>query len=322
MPVVTSRYQPKGLFKNGHISTIYAAKLRRVRGVSQYRERMDLDDGDFIDVDWSFSQSEKKSTRVVVAFHGLEGNAQRPYMLGLAKILNENFYDCATVNLRGCSGVPNNSFRSYHSGATDYAAAVINHIAQTKNYDQIFLSGFSLGGNLILKYLGEERTKPENLVAASAISVPVNLHDSLKRLNTYENWVYRTTFLKSLRKKYKAKIRDHNQELNWQNYHQIKSLQAFDDLYTAPAHGFKNALDYYRKSSSLQYLPHIKIPTLLLNARNDSFLDESCFPIVYAQKNKNLYLEIPENGGHVGFVQKKPFYYSEQRTLKFFEEKH
>ena len=127
MPHISSPYKTQGLFKNTHFSTIYSAKLRRVIGVTQERERIELPDGDFLDIDWSYSLSQKV-TNVALLFHGLEGNAQRTYMLGMAKLLNQNGYDVAAVNFRGCSGEQNRLYRSYHSGETEDMRFVINHI--------------------------------------------------------------------------------------------------------------------------------------------------------------------------------------------------
>ena len=319
MPIISSSYQAKSVFKNTHFATIFSAKIRRVKGVNQKRERITLYDGDFLDIDWSYSQSQQKN-KVAVLFHGLEGNAQRPYMLALAKLLNNNGYDCAAVNLRGCSGEINKNFVSYHSGATDDVADVIEYIEKTKDYKECFLSGFSLGGNLILKYLGEDRKRPAFIKSAVAVSVPVSLYGSLNRLSTSENRIYSWSFLKDLRGKYKLKMNAFIDRTSAEDFKKMTSLRAFDELYTAPANGFENALDYYTKSSSLRFLSNIKIPTLLLNAKNDTFLDETCYPYEIADSNENFYLEVPEHGGHVGFFKPGEFYYSEQRTLKFFEE--
>lgn len=321
MPLISSRFKAQGLFKDAHFSTIYSAKMRSVTGVVQERERVELPDGDFLDIDWSFSLSRKQTNKIALLFHGLEGNAQRTYMLGMAKLLNQNGYDVAAVNFRGCSGEQNKLYRSYHSGETEDIRFVINKIAKTDTYEQIFLYGVSLGGNAVLKYLGEKRDIPETLKAASTIGVPADLKVSLQQLTKRQNWVYRTSFLFDLRRKYRKKMPYYPEQLSWERYHKIRSLKTFDDFYTAPAHGFKDALDYYAQASSFQYIPEIKIPTLILNAQNDSFLHGDCYPYAFAKASKHLFLETPEHGGHVGFYQPRDFYYSEERTLDFFEEK-
>ena len=319
MPVIQDTYQPTQIFKNTHFNTIFAAKLRVVNGLRYQRERIKLTDGDFMDIDWSFAE-EKDIRKLVILFHGLEGHAKRPYMKGTTKLLNANAYDCAAVNLRGCSGEVNKKMRSYHSGATEDVKDVVEAILNQNKYEHIFLCGFSLGGNLVLKYLGEDPSRSKHITAAVAVSTPVDLYDSLQALNQKYNWIYRWSFLKGLRKKYKQKMQQYPEHFNPDDYLRIKSLQLFDELYTAPANGFKNSLDYYKKSSSKQYLQFLQSPSLLLNAADDSFLNEDCYPVELAQQNPNLFLEIPKYGGHVGFMRLGQATYNEIRTLQFFEE--
>ncbi len=315
MPLISSPYQAKGLFQSGHFSTIYSAKLRPVPRLSQERERITLPDSDFLDIDWSYSN--EPSTKVAIMLHGLEGNAQRVYIKGQGKYLIENGWDVAAVNYRGCSGELNNTYQSYNAGMTEDLASIIDFILKKDRYKEISLVGFSLGGNLLLKYLGEPRTIPKEIKKGVAISTPVHLHGSLEQLEEWHNWIYRTTFLLDLKGKYKSKMLQHPEEMRPEDLKRIKSLLDFDDIYTAKAHGFKNAMDYYEKNSSLQFLPNIQVPTLILNAENDTFLSAECYPIELASKSKNIYLETPKHGGHVGFHETNKRYYSETRTLSF-----
>ncbi len=321
MPLISSSYAASGLMKNPHFSTIYSAKVRRVSGVIQERERVELPDGDFIDVDWSYPFSRKRTNKVALLFHGLEGNAQRTYMLGMAKLLNQNGYDVAAVNFRGCSGSQNRLYRSYHSGDTGDIRFLAKTIASKGIYEKMALYGVSLGGNAVLKYLGEQQEIPAILKVATTVGVPTDLKASLIQLNKKENIVYRTSFLVDLRGKYKRKMKYFPEQMSPEQYQKIKSLQAFDNFYTAPAHGFEDALDYYAKASSFDYLPKINIPTLVINAKNDSFLHGDCYPYAFAKASKNLFLETPDHGGHVGFYQAGNFYYSELRSLEFIKEK-
>src|SRR5690606_5793104 len=188
MPLIKSHYKPSFPFKNGHFSTIYSAKLRPSPHLIQQRERLQLPDGDFMDIDWSFA--EKPSQKVAILLHGLEGNAQRTYMKGQAKTLNQNGWDAAAVNFRGCSGEANLSYQSYNAGKTDDLEAVINSILKKDKYSEIALVGFSLGGNLLLKYLGEREFFPKEIKKAVAISTPLSLKGSLESLNEFSNWVY------------------------------------------------------------------------------------------------------------------------------------
>jgi len=317
MPLVHSEYQAHGPFKNGHFATIYSAKLRLTPKIEQQRERIWLADGDFLDLDHSSTLSSPKGTAILL--HGLEGNAQRTYMVGQAKALQEGGWDVCCVNLRGCSGEPNINYDSYNAGRTDDVAAVVKHLIASGR-SRLVLIGFSLGGNLVLKYLGEGRAIPSAVAGGVAVSSPLNLKGSLEALTKMENWPYRTVFLHDLRRKYRKKMVDHPQHMNRAEYKKINSLFTFDNIYTAKAHGFTDAYDYYAKSSSLQFLPHIDRPVLILNARNDSFLSPECYPYSFAEDSKNIYLETPKYGGHVGFHQRNKRYYSEDRTVQFLNE--
>ncbi len=315
MPIIQSNYNPPYFFKQGHISTLYSGIVRKVQGVNQKRERITLKDGDFMDLDWSFSK--EKTDKLIIILHGLEGNAQRHYTLGVAKLFNANATDAVCVNFRGCSGEENKTFRSYHSGVSEDLEAVIDYIVANKAYNTIYLNGFSLGGNVILKYLGERNTLPKAIKAAVAVSVPVWLKGAMVELHTFKNSIYTNKFKKDLIEKLKRKKQFYPSKILDSDIKRIKDLKTFDDIYTSKAHGFTDAYDYYEKCSSLQFLSNISIPTLIINALNDSFLSPECFPVKEAKENPNLYLEMPKYGGHVGFYDKGNTYYNEQRTLEF-----
>lgn len=316
MPLVESNYKPPLFFRNYHISTIYSAIIRRAP-VAQQRERLDLQDGDFLDLDWSFTEG--NSEKVVVVIHGLEGSAKRPYVTGLARHFIRNGWDVAAVNLRGCSGELNRHYRSYHAGATDDLQEVVEHILGMKKYSTMAFNGFSLGGNLMLKYLGEKRQFPKELRAAVMVSVPCDLHGSLKQLQKKENFLYSRRFLKKLQDHLLLRAEHFPGEITRREIAACDSLLDIDDLYTSRAHDFENALDYYHRNSSRHFLENIKIPTLLINAKNDGFLSPDCYPVEIARNSNHLYLETPRFGGHVGFLQKKPVTYTEERALEFLE---
>ncbi len=315
MPLIKSDYKPSYFFRNGHFSTMYSAKIRPNISLFQQRERIQLPDGDFLDLDWT--PSKNPTNKVAIVLHGLEGNAQRTYIKGVSKLLSENNWDIAAMNFRGCSGEDNLSYQSYHSGKTDDLESVISHILEKDLYAELVLVGFSLGANLLLKYLGEQETLPPEIKKAVAISVPTSLRGSLECLMQPNNWLYSKIFLYNLRKKYKLKMKRHPNKMNVSDLNKIKTLKDFDDVYTSKAHGFKDAYDYYEKNSSNQFLPKIKIPVLIINAKNDSFLNKDCYPFEASEKSKNLFLETPLYGGHVGFHQSNQNYYSEIRTLDF-----
>lgn len=318
MPLTTSTYIPSFLFKNGHFSTIYQAVFRKVNGLVQQRERIELYDGDFLDLDWSHAA--KPSEKVVILLHGLEGDAQRHYITGSAKVLNQNGFDACALNFRGCSGEPNRMYRSYHSGATDDLAFVVDHIINNKNYNAIFLMGFSLGGNLLLKYLGENEKLPEEIKGGLGVSVPCDLNEACVELMKPKNWIYSNRFKKYLLAKLRIKQKMFPDRITRKEIKNVRTLKDFDDIYTAPAHGFKDAFDYYQKCSCKQFLPHIKVPCLMINAKNDSFLGKNCYPFEEVENNRHLQMEVPTFGGHVGFWGKQNVTYAEQRAVAFFQD--
>ncbi len=314
MPVIESTYKPPFFFKKGFVSTVYSGLVRKVT-LHQERERIILDDGDFIDLDWSFSN--EKSNKLIILLHGLEGHAQRPYVTGAAKLFNNNNIDAVCVNFRGCSGEDNLLYRSYHSGATEDLEAVINHAILKKEYSEIYLKGISLGGNIVLKYLGERTMIPTEIKAAVAISVPCHLSGSAKELHTFKNVLFHERFKKHLVDRLKIKQKRFTEDLSIKEIESIKTLYDFDNVYTSRAHGFKNAEDYYEKCSCLQFLPQIKTPSLIINALNDSFLSAECYPVKDAKNNPNIFLEMPNYGGHVGFIGKNNIYYNEYKAFEF-----
>jgi predicted alpha/beta-fold hydrolase len=307
-------YKAPFLFKNGHIQTIVPSIFRKPFPPFYKRERIETIDNDFVDLDWSVINSKK----LAIISHGLEGNSNRAYVTGMVNALNKNGWDTIALNFRGCSGEPNKLIQSYHSGFTDDLALTIRHAKEKQRYDEIALVGFSIGGNITLVYLGRDTVDPI-VKKACVISVPCDLKGSSERLAQPINTLYMKRFLRMFHEKIQAKMAFMPEQINDINYKEIKNFKQFDDKYTAPIHGFKNALDYWKKCNSLQFIPNIKIPTLILSAKNDPFLSDSCYPIKESEENENITLEMPESGGHVGFIQfnKEKIYWSEKRTLKF-----
>lgn len=314
MPIIESTYKPPFYFKNGFIATVYSGLFRKV-SLKQERERITLSDGDFLDLDWSFS--EEKSNKLIILLHGLEGHAQRPYVTGAAKLFNKHGIDAVCMNFRGCSGEGNLMYKSYHSGSIEDLEAIIRYAISQKGYSEIYLKGVSLGANMILKYLGERESVPKEVKSAIAISVPCNLHGSCMEFHKLKNKLFHDRFLKDLVNSLKLKQKNFPEELSLEALNSIKTLLDFDNIYTSKAHGFKDAIDYYEKNSSLQFIPHIKTPTLIINALNDSFLSATCYPIKVAKQNPNVHLEMPQFGGHVGFINRGAVYYNEKRALEF-----
>jgi predicted alpha/beta-fold hydrolase len=311
--VIPATYLPPFFLYGPHLETIYPALLRSVTLIPYERERILTPDDDFLDLDWL----RKDSKKVVIISHGLEGNSTRAYVKGMAKALYEKGFDVLAWNFRGCSGEINRQLRFYHSGATDDLHTVINHVINLKHYEEVFLVGFSLGGNLTLKYLGERKPSAP-IKKAVAFSVPMDLKTSCEKISRPLNRIYSNRFLKSLKRKIRMKAR-HRRELDTTKLSRIRTLIDFDDAYTAPLHGFRDANDYYLQCSALGFVSRIETPTLIINTLNDPFLSAECFPSAILDNHPFVKLEILTRGGHVGFAQfnKNGLYWSEQRTLEF-----
>ncbi len=318
MPLATSTYTPPPLLDGGHRQTLYASLVRRVAFSYDRRERLATPDDDFLDLDWSEAPG-ADAQRVAVLTHGLEGSARRGYMRGMARAFVRRGWDVCALNLRGCSGAPNRRVATYHSGKTDDLALVVDHVL-AQGYTTLALVGFSLGGNLTLKYLGERGPQVDDRIrGAVALSAPIDLSAAATQIDRWANWHYTQYFLRSLRQKMRTKARQHPSRVSARHLRRIHSLRGFDDAYTAPLHGFDGAEDYYRRASSKPLLPDLAVPTLLLNAANDPFLPPSCYPHPLARRHEPLTLEVPTSGGHVGFVSFNADgeYWSESRTTSF-----
>jgi predicted alpha/beta-fold hydrolase len=316
MPLAESSYRAPRFLNNGHLLTIYPTLFRSVHDVQYERTRITTPDGDFLDLDISRIGSD----RVVVLTHGLEGDSGRGYMRGMVRAVNQAGWDAVAWNCRGCSGETNRLPRFYHSGATEDLGAVIDHLLFDTHYNSLSLVGFSLGGNMTLKYLGERGGDlPEQLRSAVAISVPCDLASSADMLAHWSNRIYMRRFLRSLRDKVERKRVLLPGTLPEKDFREIRTFHEFDEYYTAPLHGFRDAKVYWERCSSRQFLHGIRIPTLLVNALDDPFLAPACFPLNEARENRCLTLETPASGGHVGFVRFNDdgMYWSEERAVEF-----
>ena len=312
MPVITNDYKPPLFFKNRHINTIYSSLFRKTKLPSFKRKRIETLDDDFLDIDLI----ENGSKKIAILCHGLEGSSDSKYIQATSKLLSLNGYSVAAMNYRFCSGEINRQLATYHSGKTDDLHVVINYVLP--NYDSIYLVGFSLGGNLILKYNGEALFSLSSKIKANvAISVPVDLKGSSIALKRSENILYRRRFIRTLSKKMYLKHQQFPNQLDVAPLKKVKTLTDFDNFFTSKINGFVDAEDYYLKASSKQFIPNISKPTLLINALDDPFLSESCFPISEAKENSKFYLMTPLHGGHVGFISKGDFYWSEIQILNF-----
>jgi len=314
MPLVRSSYIAPRLLRNGHLQTIYGGRLRAVAPVAYRRERIDTPDGDFLHLDWHRAGSD----RLAILSHGLEGDTERVYIRGMATALLRAGWDVLAWNYRGCGGVPNRLLRAYHSGATDDLDVVVRHALP--GYDKAALVGFSLGGNLTLKYVGERGdTLDARIRRAIAFSTPCDLDSGARELEKPSNRLYSWYFLRTLRAKALEKARRFPGGFDLPRVLGTRTIYDFDDAFTAPIHGFRDSADYYRRCSCRFFIEGITIPTLLVNAADDPFLPEACYPREEARHHPLFHLEVPDHGGHAGFVRfgEDGTYGSEARAVAF-----
>lgn len=320
MPILKSDFSPSLPFKNGHFNTMYRPLFMK-EFCNYTRKRVKTWDHDFIDLDFSTVGS----NTVALLLHGLEGSSNSKYIISTVNMLNSKKIDTISMNLRGCSGEDNLLLSTYHSGKTEDVDFIIQYILKHYNYQNVVIIGFSLGGNLTLKYMGEfSNTLAPTIKGAIAVSVPIDIADSEKELEKLKNKLYLEEFLKTMRLKVLEKsFKFPSFELDKKLLFKASKFKHIEKLYTVPVFGFDSPEDYWQKASSKPFLSKIKKPTLLINAKDDSFLGTQCFPIKEAEDSDYFYLEITNYGGHVGFIstfKQQESRWLEQRIMKFLEE--
>lgn len=316
MPLIPSSYEAPKWLLGKHSETILPSLFRQVEGVSYARERIPTPDGDFLDLDWSV----KGAGRLVILSHGLEGSTSSPYILGMVKMLNQEGWDAAAWNFRGCSGELNLRKRFYHAGSTEDLDTVIKHSVKTRQYSEIVLIGFSLGGNIVLKYLGENNSQSLPSISKSVVfSVPCDLHSCVNKLSAKANYIYLRNFLVTLKSKLTQKAEKFPEILLDVDLSKINSFTDYDNYITAPLFGFRDASHYYAECSTKLIIPKIQTPCLIVNARNDPILDIASSPVEECRVSRFVNLEQPARGGHLGFMKDgiNGGYWSEDRVLEF-----
>ena len=295
MPIISSEFQPAWWLRGGHAQTLWPALFRRRPKLSLEQERLELDDGDFLDLAWSGP----KDGPVVLLFHGLQGSINSHYAQGTMLALNKCGFRVCLMHFRGCSTKPNRLPIGYHSGKTDDPQLLLEHISRSSGQPPYGAIGVSLGGNVLLKWLGE-RGNDSPLQRAMAISVPFQLDDAARRLENGLSQLYQTHLIRSLRQAYRDKFSRIRSPLDV-DVNRLRTFREFDDAVTAELHGFSGVDDYYTRSSSRQFIPKIRVPTLILHARDDPFMYPNT-PPTEAELPPEVTLETPDQGGHVGFI--------------------
>ena len=302
MPKIQSTYQRPWWLPTGHLQSIYAQYLKRPV-IGYRRERLELADGDFLDLDWA--DAPDAAAPILVFFHGLEGSSDSQYCRTTMVSANKRGWSGVVAHFRGCSGEPNRLPRSYHSGDSEHCDIVLRELRGRFPERTIYAVGVSLGGNALTKWCGEQGDAAASVIqAAASVSNPLDLGISAEAILHSHNWIFNTYFMRAMGESYAKRMVLHP-ELRVKDFLiKPKNFPEFDEHYTAPMHGYTSAWDYYHRASSRGFIPKIRIPFLLLNAMNDPFVPASLFPNAHEVPD-NVTLEQPTDGGHVGFVAGK-----------------
>jgi hypothetical protein len=296
---------------NPHLQTLWPVFFRRHPRPPLRRERLELPDGDFVDLDWTLNDSGP----IVILLHGLEGSRHSHYARGMLDILPRQGMRAVLMHFRGCSGEPNRLARAYHSGDTGDVDFLVRTLKAREPNTPLAAIGYSLGGNVLLKWLGEQG-KEAPIQCAAAVSVPFLLHESTARMNRGFSRVYQWKLVRSLKASVRRKPQHPLASLAPSELEKMRSFYEFDDRVTAPLHGFRDALHYYTASSSRQFLNRIRIPTLIVHATDDPFMPASAIPEAN-ELSPAIEFDLSRHGGHVGFVGGRvpwrPRYWLEER---------
>ncbi len=291
-------YVPPRWLVGRHLQTLWPVFLRRPR-VAYRRERWELPDGDFLDLDWLDGPA---GAPLVVLFHGLEGSSRSHYARALMAVLKARGWRGVVVHFRGCSGEPNRLARAYFAGDSAEIGYILGRLHAGNGGMPLYAVGVSLGGNALLKWLGEQGDAAREIIArAVGISAPLDLAASGAALDIGFNRVYTAHFLRTLKAKARDKLRRFPDLCDPVRLAVARGIRAYDDIVTAPLHGFRDAEDYWRHCASKPFLRGIRVPTLVLNARNDPFMPAEVLPNA-REVSDRVTLEFPDQGGHVGFV--------------------
>jgi len=298
MPIIkTSTYKAPFWLFNEHVETIVPGIFRNPKSLNYQRHRLTTKDADFLDLDYL----QNSYNRLVILSHGLEGHSDKYYMRAMAQAFKNLDWDVLSWNCRSCSDEINLTAKLYHHGATeDLEEVVVDAIS--KEYKKIVLIGFSLGGSMVMKYLGENGQRvPSEILGGVAFSTPCQLASCSKKMSAPGNEFYLNRFLNKLKAKIKLKAAQFPEIFNLSGIDEIDNFYDFDQKYTAPLYGFSNLEEFYKYASSGNYIDGIKVPTLLVNSLNDPMLPEDCYPFDEARNHEYFFLETPEYGGHMGY---------------------
>jgi uncharacterized protein len=319
--MMASPYRRAPWLPGPHLGTVWASVARPLPRPRFRRERWELADGDFLDVDRL--EGARPDAPVLVISHGLEGSSSASYVRGLAVAARRRGLAVAAWNFRGCSGAPNRLLRQYHSGDTGDLASVVERLRIEAPGRPVVLAGFSLGGNQLVKWLGESGDDlPPEVRGAVAVSVPFDLARCASALDGpgFWPWVYRERFLRRLRRKALRKAIEHPGRIDAEAVRRSTTFSEYDGLVTAPLHGFESAEDYWTRSSAARFVSGVRKPLLLLSADDDPLVPSVSLPVEAAGQNPAVTLEVTSGGGHVAFVSGPPWrpgYWAEEQAVDY-----
>lgn len=315
MPLLehTQTFKSPILQFNGDLQTMVPSRFRKVNCQEYRRVQIETPDHDFLNIDLL----EQLSDKIVITSHGYEGNASKHYARSTAKYFFENDWDIAAMNCRSCGGEMNRQLRMYDHGEIGDIGLVYDYLMSKKQYKQVVLVGWSMGGNIVLKFAAV--TKKPLISHVIAVSAPLNIKDSLDILETPACWFYRNYFLKGQRLKLEQKAKMFPEAFKASDIYNIKDWQEQLSVFFCNVNGYKSMNDFYREGSAINFINELEIPALIITAKNDPIIPDSCRPYDLAKKSKYIYLETPENGGHCGFIkrEKSEFSFIEPRALEF-----
>lgn len=314
-------FTPAWWVRGGHAQTLWGKFFRPRPSLPARLERWDTPDGDFLEL---YRLEARSGAPRLIFLHGLEGTIRSHYVAGMFAEAQQRGWGADLMIFRGCGDEPNRGPRFYHSGETTDLAFTLDRVRSEYPDSPLLLAGVSLGGNVLLKFLGEQGgSLAAQIRAAAAVSVPFDLERGCRHISIGFSKVYDRHFLKTLRAKALAKLERYPGLFDREQLDRAESIYDFDAAVTAPVHGFADAHDYYSRSSALGFLSRVTVPTLLLSAIDDPFLPAEVLDEVraIAERNPRLTLDFPAHGGHVGFVAGRlpwqPFYYAEWRVCEF-----
>lgn len=316
--IIESDFRPAWWLRGAHLQTIWPTIIKRKFNLPLRSERFDLPDGDFLDLEWI----DQGGGPLIVVLHGLGGCIQSPYAQSMLRIILRKGWNAVFMHFRGGSGEPNRYARYYHSGETEDLNTLISYLQTFRQYSKLGIVGYSLGGNVLLKWLGEQRTLAP-VDAAVAVSVPFDLGAAASKLDTGMSRIYRWWLLRSLRNDLYEKLQRIRLPVSKQELKKIKTFRELDDKVTAPLNNFVDAEDYYRQATCRPHLQNIAKPTLVLHSTDDPFMTPGVLPRA-DEMSEQITLEVSKHGGHVGFIGGdkflKPQYWLDQRIPTFLED--